>query len=104
MNRSPTSLLRPRLINSCSTPHSSGNSDRIVRAPKAANKSELCPIAGFAEIPENPSDPPHFNPRHNLDGGALTPFPLLLLPALETSGELRLSSSQTRSRSSVARR
>ncbi len=54
----------------CSTPHSSGNSDKIPRPPSAASKSAVCPIAGFAEIPENPSDPPHFSPTTNFDSGA----------------------------------
>ena len=27
----------------------------------------MCPIAGLAERPENPSDPPHFSPTHSLE-------------------------------------
>ena len=30
----------------------------------------MCPIAGFAEMPEKPSDPPHFSPTHKFDSGA----------------------------------
>ena len=39
------------------------------RASAQAPQSDptACPIAGFAEIPENPSDPPHFKPTQNCD-------------------------------------
>src|SRR5581483_915718 len=48
MNRSATSLETARSIRSCSTPHSSGNSDRMVRPPRATSRSEVCPMAGEA--------------------------------------------------------
>src|SRR5438876_159957 len=70
MKRSPTSPLIARLMSSCSTPHSSGNSERIVRAPNATSRSEVCPIAGFADKPENPSEPPHFRPTHRCERSA----------------------------------
>lgn len=56
--------------NSCSTPHSSGNSDRMAVPFKAANKSETAPKVGLADIPEKPSDPPHSKPTRSLDNGA----------------------------------
>ena len=55
-----------RLINSCSTPLSSGNSDKIVVPPSPTIKSETYPKVGFAEIPEKPSEPPHSKPIINL--------------------------------------
>src|SRR5260370_12734626 len=67
MNLLPTSLFTDRLIRSCSTPQSSGNSARIVRAPSETSRSDVWPIAGFAERPEKPSDPPHFNPTQRCD-------------------------------------
>src|SRR4030095_13807732 len=69
MKRSPVSLFVLRSIKDCSTPHSSGNSERIVRPPNTVTKSETCPTAGFAEMPENPSEPPHLSPTHRLDNG-----------------------------------
>src|SRR5688500_14382136 len=70
MNSAPASSCSHLLINSCSTPHNSGNSDNMLLPPSATNKSDACPIAGFAEIPEKPSEPPHFNPTTNLLKGA----------------------------------
>src|SRR5258708_40026391 len=67
MNLLPTSLFTERLIRCCSTPQSSGNSARIVRAPSETSRSDVWPIAGFAERPEKPSDPPHFNPTQRGD-------------------------------------
>ncbi|MNS56805.1 hypothetical protein D3C72_896770 [compost metagenome] len=59
-----------RFTNSCSTPHNSGNSERIVVPPKATKWSDNTPNVGFAEIPEKPSDPPHSKPILSLDNGA----------------------------------
>src|SRR5258708_10958750 len=70
MNGSASSLRALRLMSSCPTPHNSGNSERIVLPPSAASISAVCPIAGFADRPEKPSEPPHFNPRHKLESGA----------------------------------
>ena len=50
----------------CSTPFNSGNSASTVVPPSATNKSEAYPKDGFAEIPENPSEPPHSKPTINL--------------------------------------
>src|ERR1700751_5663368 len=72
MKRPATSLLVLRFTNSCSTPHSSGNSERIVRPPRAARISDVWPMAGFAEIPEKPSDPPHFSQMHKPERGLCT--------------------------------
>jgi hypothetical protein len=46
----------------------------MLLAPRAANVSDTRPTAGFADIPENPSEPPHFKPTHNWErgGSALT--------------------------------
>ena len=38
--------------------------------PRAAMMSETCPMAGFAESPEKPSDPPHCRPSVSFDSGA----------------------------------
>ena len=61
------------LINSCSTPHNSGNSASKTVPPNPTSKSAQYPTAGFAEIPLKPSLPPHFTPKHNLSklAGAL---------------------------------
>src|SRR5690606_12621398 len=56
--------------NSCSTPHSSGNSDKMAVPPKAAKISDTAPKVGLAEIPEKPSEPPHSKPTLKLDKGA----------------------------------
>src|SRR5260370_11920110 len=80
MNRSATLLLTQRLMSSCSTPHSSGNSDRIPFPPSAATRSAACPIAGFAEILENPSEPPHLSPRQSCDRGSGPPSLLSASP------------------------
>src|SRR6478609_2185065 len=58
-----------RFTNSCSTPHNSGNSERIVVPPKATNLSDNTPNVGLAEIPENPSEPPHSRPIFSFDNG-----------------------------------
>src|ERR1035441_7883933 len=55
MKRSPISLFVARSIRPCSTPHNSGNSERMVLPPRAVSRSEVCPMAGFAEMPEKPS-------------------------------------------------
>ena len=49
MNRTASSSLTHRLTSSCSTPHSSGNSERIGDPPTAARISEAYPNAGFAD-------------------------------------------------------
>src|SRR5256885_6439851 len=58
------------------------NSARIVRPPNVASKSEVCPIAGWAESRENPSEPPHFNPTHNCEraAGALVTWSASIRP------------------------
>src|SRR5690606_41632634 len=33
-------------------------------------RSLRCPRTGFAEMPENPSEPPHFRPTESLESGA----------------------------------
>ena len=38
--------------------------------PSAATISETCPMAGFAESPEKPSDPPHCRPSVSFESGA----------------------------------
>ena len=80
INRLPISLDSHRFTISCSTPHNSGNSDSITRPPKPTVRSATCPIHGFAEIPENPSEAPHSIPRHNLERGAAV-RPVLLISA-----------------------
>ena len=67
--RLPTSGLAHRLTISCSTPQSSGNSERITLPPSATTKSATFPNAGFAEIPEKPSDAPHSIPMVSLERG-----------------------------------
>jgi len=47
-----------------------GNSERIVRPPSVVDKSARWPIAGFAEIPEKPSEPPHLRPTVSEESGA----------------------------------
>src|SRR5437899_173706 len=69
-NRSATSIRMQRSINSCSTPHSSGHSARIPLPPSTTSRSAVCPMAGFAECPEQPSEPPHFTPSVRVDNGA----------------------------------
>ena len=69
-NFSPFSSSIHLFTNSCSTPHSSGNSDKIAVPFKAANKSETAPKVGFADIPEKPSEPPHSKPIFNFDKDA----------------------------------
>src|SRR5579859_2752480 len=68
--RLPTSSRVLRFTSSCSTPHNSGNSASIPLPPRAAITSATWPIAGLAEMPENPSDPPHFNPTDKAESGA----------------------------------
>ena len=67
---SATSEVTDLFCNSCSTPHNSGNSAIMTVPPSPTSKSAVWPMAGFAEIPENPSDPPHFTPKRNADNGA----------------------------------
>ena len=55
---------------SCSAPHSSGNSANNTLPPRATSKSEVYPTAGLAEIPLNPSLPPHLTPIVNALKGA----------------------------------
>ena len=66
MNLFETSSLTQRLISSCSTPQSSGNSERIAVPPSAMRRSAAWPIAGFAERPENPSEPPRLETKIEL--------------------------------------
>src|SRR5680860_601336 len=70
MNFSAVASSAQRFTSSCSTPHSSGNSERIGEPPRADSRSEAYPREGFAEIPEKPSEPPHSRPSFILDSGA----------------------------------
>src|SRR6266567_3794914 len=85
-------------MSSCSTPHNSGNSERIVLPPRAASKSAVRPIAGFAEMPEKPSDPPHFSPTLNAESGAgerrLVEFGIALAKLLAKNSDLRMLAAQ----------
>ena len=67
---SATSFVTDLFCNSCSTPHNSGNSAIITVPPNPTTRSAVCPMAGFADIPEKPSDPPHFTPTRSADKGA----------------------------------
>src|SRR5260370_27896215 len=67
MKRSETLALAQRLMSSCSTPHSSGNSERIPLPPSVARRSATWPMAGIAENPENPSETPQFSPKQLCD-------------------------------------
>src|SRR5690606_14935668 len=69
-NLAAFSSVTQRLINSCSTPCNSGNSANKVCPPIDTTRSLRCPRTGFAEIPENPSEPPHFRPTESLESGA----------------------------------
>ena len=66
-------------INSFSTPFNSGNSDKIVLPPRATIISETNPRVGLADIPENPSDPPHSRPITSLFNGLGSRFISLIL-------------------------
>ena len=68
--RTASSGLTQRSIRSCSDPSNSGNSARSVVPPSALSRSEVCPMPGFAEIPEKPSEPPHLSPTESADNGA----------------------------------
>src|SRR5690606_17249332 len=70
MNFSAVGSSTQRSLNSCSTPHNSGNSESITEPPKLTSISDKYPNAGFAEIPEKPSEPPHSKPMHNLSNPA----------------------------------
>ena len=59
MNFFAFSSLIHRSTSSCSTPLNSGNSESIAPPPSLISLSVVAPKVGFAEIPENPSDPPH---------------------------------------------
>ena len=67
---SAISFVTALFCNSCSTPQSSGNSAIITVPPNPTTKSAVCPMAGLAEIPENPSEPPHLTPTRKADKGA----------------------------------
>src|SRR5680860_1467514 len=67
MNFSAVASSAQRFTSSCSTPHSSGNSERIGEPPRADSRSEAYPREGFAEIPEKPSEPPHSRPSFILE-------------------------------------
>ena len=69
MNFFAFSSLIHRSTSSCSTPLNSGNSERIAPPPSLISLSVVAPKVGFAEIPENPSDPPHSNPMVSLERG-----------------------------------
>src|SRR5688572_5387051 len=53
----------------CSTPQSSGNSERTGAPPRAARRSAVWPMAGLAEMPEKPSEPPHSTPTMRSEMG-----------------------------------
>ena len=68
---SPRSLsFAQRSIRMVSAPNISGTSVSTVVPPSTSqSQSENSPSNGLAVMPENPSDPPHFNPIRSLDAG-----------------------------------
>ena len=66
---SKISLVSQRSKRAFSAPNISGTSVRIVEPPMAMSRSEKAPTAGFAVMPDRPSEPPHFIPMTSSEAG-----------------------------------
>src|SRR5205814_3569339 len=61
-SRRPTSSLTERRVSRCSAPNTSGVSASTEVPPAPTSRSDATPRAGFAVMPEYPSEPPQFRP------------------------------------------